>query len=285
MAPPWTWRGQGWPTLAALPLPLRWPATCWKSVRARKRFGQHFLTDEAVLQRMADVIRLGPNDQVVEIGPGTGALTAVLHEAPARYLAVEIDRDLAPELTRRFPGVEVVNADVLRVSLEELLGSQSWRVVGNLPYNISTPLLVRLFAHADRIRDMHFMLQREVALRLAAVPGTKAWGRLTVLAQYHCQVELLFEVAPESFSPPPKVWSAVARLVPRGSKLPLKDPDMLDLVLRHAFSGRRKRLGNALKSLSMPWNDIDVDEAARPDQLSVKDFVALANAVPAEPAP
>ncbi len=105
-----------------------------------------------------------------------------------------------------------------------------------------------------------------------------------MLAQYHCQVELLFEVAPESFSPPPKVWSAVVRLVPRGSKLPLKDPDMLDLVLRHAFSGRRKRLGNALKSLSMPWNDIDVDVAARPDQLSVKDFVALANAVRAEPA-
>jgi 16S rRNA (adenine1518-N6/adenine1519-N6)-dimethyltransferase len=258
-------------------------------VRARKRFGQHFLTDEAVLQRMADLIRLGPRDQVLEIGPGTGALTAALLDAsgaaPARYLAVEIDRDLAPELGRRFPTVEVVNADVLRVPLDELLGSQSWRVVGNLPYNISTPLLVRLFACTDRIRDMHFMLQREVALRLAAVPGTKAWGRLTVLAQYHCQVELLFEVAPESFSPPPKVWSAVARLVPHAAKLPLENPDLLDLVLRHAFSGRRKRLGNALKSLSMPWHELDVDDAARPDQLSVKDFVTLANAVQLEQTP
>ncbi len=225
---------------------------------------------------------------MLEVGPGTGALTAVLtaelHEAPARYLAVEIDRDLAPELTRRFPAVEVVNADVLRVSLEALLGSENWRLVGNLPYNISTPLLVRLFAHTDRILDMHFMLQREVALRLAACPGTKAWGRLTVLAQYHCEVELLFEVAPESFSPPPKVWSAVVRLVPREAKLPLEDPTALDLVLRHAFSGRRKRLGNALKSLNMPWDEIDVDTAARPDQLSVQDFVTLANAVQPEPA-
>jgi 16S rRNA (adenine1518-N6/adenine1519-N6)-dimethyltransferase len=258
-------------------------------VRARKRFGQHFLTDEAVLQRMADLIRLRPDDRVLEIGPGTGALTAVLHGVPGaaggRYVAVEIDRDLAPELGRRFPAVEVVNADVLRVPLDELLGAESWRVVGNLPYNISTPLLVRLFAHTDRIRDMHFMLQREVAMRLAAVPGTKAWGRLTVLAQYHCKAELLFEVAPESFSPPPKVWSAVVRLVPRAAKLPLEDATMLDLVLRHAFSGRRKRLGNALKSLDMPWDEIDVDSAARPDQLSVEDFVTLANAVEKEPAP
>lgn len=254
-------------------------------MRARKRFGQHFLTDEAVLQRMADLVRLGPDDRVLEIGPGTGALTAVLHEVPSRYVAVEIDRDLAPELARRFPDVEVVNADALRVLLDELLGSDEWRVVGNLPYNISTPLLVRLFAHCDRIRDMHFMLQREVALRLAAAPGTKAWGRLTVLAQYHCEADLLFEVAPESFSPPPKVWSAVVRLVPRAAKLPLEDASALDLVLRHAFSGRRKRLGNALKSLSMPWDEIDVDIAARPDQLSVSEFVTLANALPSESLP
>ena len=249
-------------------------------MRARKRFGQHFLTDEAVLQRMADLIRLGPDDKVVEIGPGTGALTAVLHEAPARYLAVEIDRDLAPELTRRFPRVEVVNADVLRVSLEELLGSQSWRVVGNLPYNISTPLLVRLFAHADRIRDMHFMLQREVALRLAAVPGTKAWGRLTVLAQYHCQVELLFEVAPESFSPPPKVWSAVVRMtpLPAGSHT-LEDSQLFSDLVAASFGQRRKTLRNSLRQLAdvADLEAVGIDPGARAEAIPVAGFVALAN--------
>jgi 16S rRNA (adenine1518-N6/adenine1519-N6)-dimethyltransferase len=251
-------------------------------MRARKRFGQHFLHDAGVLQRIAAALNLQPDQRLLEIGPGRGALTAELHGQPGRYLAVEIDRDLVPQLRAQFPDIELVNADILRVPLDELLEQGAWRIVGNLPYNISTPLLVRLFAHTDAIRDMHFMLQLEVAKRLAAVPGTKAWGRLTVLAQYHCEIDALFDVAPTSFTPQPKVTSAVVRLMPRRDKLELANPRHLDLVLRHAFSGRRKRISNALKSLEFAWESLDIDAGARADQLSVRDFVMLANAVPEE---
>jgi len=252
-------------------------------MRARKRFGQHFLTDEAVLQRITAALILKDDQRLLEVGPGRGALTEHLRGLPGRYLAVEIDRDLVPELQSRYPDIEFINADILKVPLEDLLhcdrGDDGWRVVGNLPYNISTPLLVRLFAHTDLIRDMHFMLQREVAERLTAVPGTKAWGRLSVVAQYHCDLQVLFGVEPASFTPPPKVHSAVVRLVPRPDKLILEDPQQLDVVLRQAFSGRRKRIANALKSLELPWDRLDIDQGARADQLSVSDFVALANEV------
>ena len=159
-----------------------------------------------------------------------------------------------------------------------LLATGDWRVVGNLPYNISTPLLVRLFAHCGLIRDMHFMLQREVAKRLAAVPGTKQWGRLSVLAQFHCHIESLFDVPPESFSPAPKVHSCVVRFVPHAERHALQDPKCLDLVLRHAFSGRRKRISNALKSVPLRWQELSFPLDVRPDQLTVADYVAIANA-------
>lgn len=248
-------------------------------MRARKRFGQHFLTDPAVLDQIVAVVRPGKDDRMLEIGPGHGALTELLHGLPGRYVAVEIDRDLVPFLKARFDRLEVINDDVLRVDLAALFagGEGPWRVVGNLPYNISTPLIARLLTHGNAIRDMHFMLQREVAARLAGRPGTKAWGRLSVLTQYHCEVETLFEVAPESFEPPPKVWSAVVRLVPRAAPLALAEPGSLDQVLRHAFSQRRKRLGNALQSLKPDWNRAGVDPGRRADDLSVAEFVALAN--------
>ena len=139
-------------------------------------------------------------------------------------------------------------------------------------------LLVRLFAHGGLIRDMHFMLQREVAQRLAALPGTKQWGRLSVLAQYHCEIESLFEVPPESFSPAPRVYSCVVRFRPRREKAVLNDPKCLDLVLRHAFSGRRKRVSNALKSVPLRWHELSLATDARPDQLTVQEYVAIANA-------
>ncbi|MEZ5558706.1 MAG: 16S rRNA (adenine(1518)-N(6)/adenine(1519)-N(6))-dimethyltransferase RsmA [Pseudomonadales bacterium] len=249
------------------------------SHRPRKRFGQHFLTDAGVLQRMTDCIRPRVQDRMLEIGPGDGALTEYLYGQVGRYVAVEIDRDLVPFLRARFAGLEVVNADVLRVDLDDLLGDGGWRVVGNLPYNISTPLLVRLLGCLDRIEDMHFMLQREVTARLAAAPNSKAWGRITVLMQYHCEVEQLFEVAPESFEPPPRVYSAVVRLRPRKQRLPLERAEALDLVLRHAFSQRRKRLSNALQSLTIDWQRAGVDPGARADQIDVAGYVALANAL------
>ncbi len=252
-------------------------------MRARKRFGQHFLTDRSVLDRLARVIALKPEDRVLEIGPGNGALTAMLcgPGAPrtARYVGVEIDRDLVPMLRARFPALELVNDDILRVDLQALLGSEpaGWRLVGNLPYNISTPLIVRLLDHIRQVRDMHFMLQREVAARLAGAPGSKAWGRIAVLTQYHCEVELLFEVPPESFDPPPKVWSAVVRLVPRKDAPAAADPAALDRVLRQAFGQRRKRLGNALQAVPVDWARAGIDAGRRADDLSVAEYVALAN--------
>jgi 16S rRNA (adenine1518-N6/adenine1519-N6)-dimethyltransferase len=246
--------------------------------RARKRFGQHFLTDPGVLEQMVRSIQPAADDLLLEIGPGHGALTEYLYGSCARYVAVEIDRDLVPFLRARFARLEVVNDDILRVDLPALLGGgDRWRVVGNLPYNISTPLLVRLLGSLPCIRDMHFMLQREVASRLAASPGSKAWGRITVLMQYYCTVEPLFEVPPESFDPPPKVWSAVVRLVPRPQPLPLSDPDSLNQLLRLAFGQRRKRLSNALQSLAPDWDRAGVDPGRRADDLSVAEFVALAN--------
>ena len=249
-------------------------------IHSRKRFGQHFLHDEAVLQRIVDAVRPTAGDLLLEIGPGHGALTEYLDGLPGRYVAVEIDRDLIPFLKARFANLELISADVLRVDLSNLFGAQKWRVVGNLPYNISTPLLVRLLAHLPSIRDMHFMLQREVAGRLSAAPRSKAWGRLSVLIQYHCEVEQLFDVAPESFDPPPRVWSAVVRLVPRVDKIPLVSEEALATVIRHAFSQRRKRLSNALQLLAVDWEQAGVDPGQRADELSVAQFVALANALP-----
>jgi 16S rRNA (adenine1518-N6/adenine1519-N6)-dimethyltransferase len=253
-------------------------------VRARKRFGQHFLVDQNVLRHMTSLIRPQPTDRMLEIGPGHGELTEHLFGTTARYLAVEIDRDLAPFLRARFNGLELENADILRVDLTALLGGDTgWRVVGNLPYNISTPLLLLLLDHLPHIGDRHFMLQREVAARLAASPGSKAWGRITVLIQYHCEVEQLFDVPPASFDPPPKVWSAVLRLVPRRQKLELSSPQNLDRILRHAFSQRRKQLGNALQSIALDWARAGVDATRRADDLSVAEFVALANAIMPDP--
>ncbi|MCZ6852801.1 MAG: 16S rRNA (adenine(1518)-N(6)/adenine(1519)-N(6))-dimethyltransferase RsmA [Gammaproteobacteria bacterium] len=246
-------------------------------MRARKRFGQHFLTDPAVLERIGAVLALQAQDKLLEIGPGNGALTEVLYGHCDRFIGVEIDRDLIAMLKARFTELEVVNADVLRLDFREVFAGGDWRIAGNLPYNISTPLMVKLFAVTDLVRDMHFMVQREVAMRLAASPGSKAWGRLTVLAQYHCRIEVLFDVPPESFKPAPKVHSQVIRLTPRAEKLPLSDPDCLETVVRTAFSQRRKRVSNALKSFDFDWQAVGIPAATRPDQLSVEDFVKLAN--------
>ena len=251
-------------------------------MRARKRFGQHFLTDASVLARILDCISPRPADRLLEIGPGHGALTELLHGATERLLAIELDRNLAPMLRARFPGLELIVGDVLRFDFARLGEDTRWRVAGNLAYNISSPLLIKLMAVKSQVRDMHFMFQKELAERLSARPGTKAWGRLAVLVQYHCCVELLFDVEPMSFSPPPRVWGCLVRLTPRAQPLSLEHPGCLDAVLRTAFSARRKRLGNALKSMRIDWDQAAVNTDARPDQLSVGEFVRIANAV--EPA-
>ena len=248
-------------------------------MRARKRFGQHFLADASVSARIAQRIDPQPDDCLLEVGPGRGALTEALYGLPRRYVAVEIDRDLAPALRVRFPELELVVADVLRFDFAELGEADRWRIAGNLPYNISTPLLVGLLSCPLPIRDMHFMLQKELAERVRACPGSKAWGRLSVLVQHRCAVELLFDVEPSSFVPPPRVRSTLVRLTPRADAPALRAPAGFDAVLRTAFSARRKRLHNALARLDVDWGAAGVDPGARPDQLSVDDFVRIANAL------
>ncbi len=258
---------------------------------ARKRFGQHFLTDASVVERIFAVLDLDAADHVLEIGPGTGALSArIAHEAGS-LAVVEIDRDLAAALSARrlassLAQVEVVTGDALKVDLAALLargGGRRRRIVGNLPYNIATPLLQRLFDLGASVADIHVMLQSEMARRLSADPGSKAYGRLSVAAQWRCRIETLFDVAPESFAPSPKVQSSFVRFVPRpaGERLAC-DSEALGRVLRVAFAHRRKVLANALESLALDWNVLEIDPGVRPENLSVGDFVAIARGLPGD---
>ena len=230
------------------------------------------------MARLVDCLGLRAKDALLEIGPGRGALTRCLHDSVERYAAIEIDRDLIPGLRSRFPGIELFNADALTFDFSAHCKGRPWRLVGNLPYNIASALLFKLIASAEHIQDMHFMLQREVAERLAAEPGTKARGRLSVGIQHRFAVEPLFDVPPESFAPPPKVFSTVVRLMPHPAAAESAAPERLEAVVRLAFAARRKRLGNALKPLGLNWAALGIDERLRPADLSVAEFVAIANA-------
>jgi 16S rRNA (adenine1518-N6/adenine1519-N6)-dimethyltransferase len=252
----------------------------------RKRFGQNFLRDERVIDRIANAIAAREEDHLVEIGPGRGALTEALVTSGCRLDVVELDRDLVPGLLAAFsiyPTFRLHSEDALRFDFASLAGEgEQLRVVGNLPYNISTPLIFKLLDNAAIIRDMHFMLQLEVVERLAARPGSKAWGRLGIMAQYRCQVEHLFNVPPEAFYPPPKVQSAIVRLTPR-QEMPWEPCDEVQLrqVVQAAFAQRRKTLRNNLKGLidSTGLETLGVDPGARAETLELADFIKIANAV------
>jgi 16S rRNA (adenine1518-N6/adenine1519-N6)-dimethyltransferase len=252
----------------------------------RKRFGQHFLRDAAAIDRMLLAIAPRKTETMVEIGPGLGALTRALLETIGRLDVVELDRDLIPRLEQACAGLgtlEIHQADALNFDFRTLAqGPSSLRVVGNLPYNISTPLIFHLLEQAAWIRDMHFMLQKEVVARLAAHPGSKDYGRLSVMVQYRCAVDSLFEIGPDAFSPPPKVDSAVARIVPYSSlPHPAREPLLLEEVVQRAFAQRRKTLRNTLKSV-LTAEQIEragIDPGRRPETLSAAEFVALADAV------
>ncbi len=249
-------------------------------MRARKRFGQHFLDDGAVLERIASAVAIKSGENVVEIGPGHGALTEHLFDDASDYWAIEIDRDLTPLLQARYPDMHIINDDVLRIDFAGALPAGRWRVVGNLPYNISSPLIVRIIEHIRNgasgvaFTDMHFMLQKEMAERLAASPGSKSWGRLSVLAQIVLSVEYLFDVFPESFSPPPRVMSGVVRMMP-APVIPDIDWLALDRLLKGAFGGRRKRLSNSLRDFDIEWERTSVDPGVRADDVSKDQFLEL----------
>ncbi len=253
------------------------------SHRPRKRFGQHFLHDRTVIGRIVDAIDPRPGERLVEIGPGLGALTAPVLERTGRIEVIEIDRDVIPILRQRCAGLgELVvhNADVLELDFRQLAGDGSpLRVCGNLPYNISTPLLFHLLASADRIQDMHFMLQKEVVDRMAARPGGKDYGRLTVMLAVACRVERLFKVGAGAFTPPPRVESAVARLVPLPAPpFPLPDRERFARVVASAFSMRRKTLRNSLRGLvdGAGFAETGIDPGRRAETLSPAEFAALA---------
>jgi 16S rRNA (adenine1518-N6/adenine1519-N6)-dimethyltransferase len=251
--------------------------------QARKRFGQNFLVSPGVVRNIVEAIAPKTGDLLVEIGPGLGALTAPLLERVGRLHVVEIDRDLIARLKETYPPerLSVHEGDALDFDFAAL--GERLRIVGNLPYNISTPLLFHLAGYADRVRDMHFMLQKEVVDRMAAAPGSGDYGRLSVMLQYRFDIERLFVVPPGAFNPPPKVDSAIVRLVPKkaGEGEKAKDEALFARVVMSAFSQRRKMLRNTLRELISEDGlaALGIAPTARAEELSVADYVRLADAL------
>lgn len=248
--------------------------------QARKRFGQHFLTDEAVIHDIVRAIAPKADDVVVEIGPGLSALTQPLLDRLPQLTVVEIDRDLAARLRQRHAPerLRVVEGDALTVDFSQFGGAV--RVVGNLPYNISSPLLFHLMQFTDCVRDQHFMLQREVIDRMVAAPGSADYGRLSVMLQSRYEMAKLFDVAPEAFDPPPKVVSAVVRMQPLSGDYPRAgDAGVFSQLVARAFAQRRKMLRRSLGDWAalLDWQAAGVEATARAETLSVAQFIALAD--------
>jgi 16S rRNA (adenine1518-N6/adenine1519-N6)-dimethyltransferase len=253
------------------------------SARPKKHYGQHFLHERGVIERIVAAIAPRPDDHIVEIGPGEGALTLPLLEAAGHLTAIELDRELIEPLQARAAGIgtlDIIHADVLKVDLTALAESRKLRLAGNLPYYVSSPILFHCIAHAGAIEDMHFMLQKEVVDRMAAAHGSKVYGRLSVMLQLACKVEPLLRVAPGAFRPPPKVDSAVVRLAPLpAAQCP--DPALranIDAIVRAAFGQRRKTLSNALRGLldADAIRAAGIDPRARAEDIAPEGFVALA---------
>jgi 16S rRNA (adenine1518-N6/adenine1519-N6)-dimethyltransferase len=257
-----------------------------KPHRARKRFGQNFLRDSNIIRQITHAINPRPQEHLVEIGPGQGALTAELLATGCKLDVIELDRDLVPILESTFAGnarLQIHQGDALQFDYSSLHdGSQALRLVGNLPYNISTPLIFHLLEYAQVIDDMHFMLQLEVVNRLAASPGSKAWGKLGVMAQYFCEIDALFEVPPTAFSPMPKVQSAIVRLQPRRE---LVRDQQLESRLRRtvaaAFAQRRKTLRNNLRDLVnvQQLEEAGISPSARAETLGIQQFLTISELI------
>jgi 16S rRNA (adenine1518-N6/adenine1519-N6)-dimethyltransferase len=252
--------------------------------KARKRFGQNFLIDHGIIRDIVRAVHPHRDDLIVEIGPGKGAITELLADACDNINVIELDRDLVPWLKVKFekhPNFQLFQADALQFDFAQLIkNNKSLRIVGNLPYNISTPLIFHLLSYSTQVRDMHFMLQKEVVKRMAAQAGDSAYGRLGIMVQYYCAVENLFEVPPTSFDPAPKVDSAIVRLVPY-QELPHKATNIktLENLVNVAFQQRRKTLRNALKQLLSPdiMEQLPIDTSARAEEISLAEYVATSN--------
>ena len=247
---------------------------------ARKRFGQHFLVDEGVIDAIVDAVDPRPGEALVEIGPGLGALTAPIVERAGRLAVIELDRDLAARLRGR-PGLEVIEGDALRLDYAALADrwGRALRVVGNLPYNISTPILFRLLDAAVHVQDQHVMLQKEVVDRMVAEPATKAYGRLSVMLQWRYELEPLLEVPAAAFDPPPQVESAVVRMVPR-PHVASDARDPLEGIVAVAFSQRRKLLRHTLGAwLAERGFDGRFEVQRRAEEVPVAEYVELARLV------
>ncbi len=252
--------------------------------KARKRFGQNFLIDHGIIRDIVRSVHPHKDDVIVEIGPGKGAITQLLADACDNLNVIELDRDLVPWLKVKFekhPNFQLFQADALQFDFAQLIrNDKPLRIVGNLPYNISTPLIFHLLSYAGQVQDMHFMLQKEVVKRMAAQPGESAYGRLGIMVQYYCAVEDLFEVPPTSFDPAPKVDSAIVRLIPY-KELPYVANNIktLETLVNVAFQQRRKTLRNSLKQLLTveQMETLPVDLSLRPEEISLSEYVAMSN--------
>jgi len=255
----------------------------------KKNLGQHFLHDRNVIDNIVLAVNPQPGDRLVEIGPGQGAITFPLLKKHGALTVIEFDRDLITPLSEAAHGIgelTIIHKDVLKVDFGRLAGESRVRLVGNLPYNISTPILFHVLEHAEAVQDMHFMLQKEVVDRMASAPGSKVYGRLSVMLQACCEVIPLFDVPPAAFRPPPKVDSAVVRLIPKdAAKVGIDNPALFEHVVRDAFGQRRKTLRNALSQVCSSDDIIaaGIKPEARAEQLEVAAFIALANHLASRP--
>lgn len=252
--------------------------------QAKKRFGQNFLHNDAIISKIVDAINPEPGENLIEIGPGLGALTEPVIERAGKLSVVELDRDLAHRLRHHpflAPHLTIYEEDALKFDFGKLSTPENpLRIFGNLPYNISTPLIFHLLTFKDQVKDMHFMLQKEVVERMAAGENSKTFGRLSIMTQYQCQVIPVMEIGPEAFKPAPKVDSAIVRLVPHKTIAnPVKDIKVLNQVCLAAFNQRRKTIRNSFKKLLSAEQLIalDIDPSLRPENLNLNEYIKLAN--------
>ncbi len=250
--------------------------------QAKKRFGQNFLQDQSIIERIVKNIQPKSSESIVEIGPGLGALTREILTETQKISVIELDRDVIPKLKFNCDGLGELNIfeqDALKTDFTQFAPEGKIRVVGNLPYNISTPIMFHLYEYLEHIQDMHFMLQKEVVQRMVAQPGSKTFGRLSVMTQYACDAQMLFIVPPEAFSPAPKVDSAIVRLTPKSVKLELHDHHLFSSIVSEAFNQRRKTVRNVWKKhLEVEeYAELAIEPGLRPENLSLVDFVNVAN--------